>query len=89
MPERIMETALVSLPVGVAIIDKNGKVLFANPAFRRLTGWSNDVIVGKSIALVLSNADQTSIQEYLCAQWRGDVQCVSPSGTFLNLKLAF
>ena len=54
MPDRLIQTGLVFIPVGAVIIDPLGNVLFANPAFRRLTGWSDQAIIGKNISNIIS-----------------------------------
>ncbi|MCC6932857.1 MAG: response regulator [Deltaproteobacteria bacterium] len=87
MPEKILKAALMSAPMGLVIIDKRGVVRIANHAFRRFTGWDEQALMGKNIALVLAGNGPDFSDSAASYPWQQEVQCVSPAGTYLNLHL--
>jgi PAS domain S-box-containing protein len=54
-----------SLPIGLAIVDKNGIVEFTNPSINRLFDLSPGALVGKSIGMLFTPRRSVSEPEYL------------------------
>lgn len=76
-----LDAVLRYLADAVVVADQEGKVLYHNPAFERLTGLTGDEIVQRSIQELLP-CDYPSLWESLEADqpWRGEVHCVYATG---------
>src|ERR1019366_10311093 len=53
-------TALNAAANGIVITDKKGEILWANPAFTRLTGYSGFEVIGKNPRLLKSGAQDAA-----------------------------
>ncbi len=55
---------------GVVMINSNGKIIYANPAFRKITGYSPEEILGKKITdlsvIVFSEDKRKRMEEAIC-----------------------
>ncbi len=69
----LQTAALESAANGIVIADRRGKILWVNPAFTRLTGYSAEEVLGQSPSVLKSGAQDAS---YYCNLWttilRGD-----------------
>ncbi|MCS6763897.1 MAG: PAS domain S-box protein [Candidatus Protistobacter heckmanni] len=60
---RAMENSLV---LGMRALDMNGRITYVNPAFCRMTGWSESDLVGKTAPFVYwPRSDFAELQRYL------------------------
>jgi chemotaxis family two-component system sensor kinase Cph1 len=57
---RLLSAALESAANGIAITDAHGRVLWVNPAFSRLTGYSCDEVTGRNLRLLKSGKHPAS-----------------------------
>jgi PAS domain S-box-containing protein len=62
-----MDTILTTIPDGIIIVNKQGTILFANPAFENLTGYSMPELIGRNMKDLVStdqeNAAFTNLAE--------------------------
>ena len=76
---RLQAAALQAAADSIVISDSHGKVLWTNPAFTELTGYSADEIVGKNLRLLKSGAHGSAFYANLWEQirggkiWRGEI----------------
>jgi len=70
-------------PVSVAITDTRGRLEYVNPAFCRVTGYSEDEVIGQLTSLLKSNKTPQSEYESL---WRTISEGKIWRGQFINLK---
>ncbi len=67
----LIRSVVESLPIGLAIVDKNGVVEFTNPSINRLFDLSPGELVGKSIGLLFTGRRSVSESDYVqkCLQF--------------------
>jgi PAS domain S-box-containing protein len=70
-------TAIEQTPESVVITDTAGRVLYVNPVFERVTGYSRTEVIGKNPRLLKSNRQDSAFYRELWAKisagevWRG------------------
>jgi diguanylate cyclase (GGDEF)-like protein/PAS domain S-box-containing protein len=57
---RMRSTALESAASSVMIVDKNGIILWANPAFTYVSGYTVDEVIGKHVRILNSGIEEES-----------------------------
>jgi len=84
---RRLETAIAQADMGVVILDLDGTVVYANPAYERITGVEGREIVGASIERIFEQYEDPSLFDEMEATlrrgdiWRGRVRKRRPDGT--------
>ncbi len=92
-PVPLLNGALQAVANAVAITDSAGNVVWVNPAFTQLTGYSSEEIVGKSTRLLKSGKNPPEIYEELWKTvnagrvWRGELQNRRKDGTFYEEEM--
>ncbi|MEW8028260.1 MAG: EAL domain-containing protein [Candidatus Thiodiazotropha sp.] len=84
----LLREALEATPNAIAITDINASILWANPAFKQLTGYQHDEISGVTIdeIVVPELQDERILSEFwqainLKKTWRGEISNVRKDGT--------
>lgn len=49
---RLREEALEAMPMGVVLADEDRRVVYANPAFARITGYPTELVIGRSCRIL-------------------------------------
>lgn len=76
---RLLTTALESAATGVTITDRTGRILWVNPAFTRLTGYSAAEVIGESPRILKSGVQDGTFYQGLWATvlggavWQGEL----------------
>jgi methyl-accepting chemotaxis protein len=86
--DRLRQTAraFASMKEGILITDASGRILSINPAFTRLSGYEPEDVVGKTTALLRSEAHDDAFYAGMWArllasgQWTGQVSNRTKSG---------
>ncbi len=88
---RLREEALEAMPMGVLLADAQRRILYANPAFTRLTGFSSEEVLGRGCSFMqgpeTSPHDVAAIKAALAAEraYEGEVLNYRRDGsTFWN-----
>jgi diguanylate cyclase (GGDEF)-like protein/PAS domain S-box-containing protein len=55
--EHIFEALLINNPVAIVTLDMEGKVIYCNPAFEKLFGYTTNEIIGNSLDLLISTPE--------------------------------
>ena len=63
----VLNTALEAAANGVVLVDKQGAILWSNPAFSRMTGYAKEEILGQNPRFLKSGKQD---QEFYHALWR-------------------
>jgi PAS domain S-box-containing protein len=90
---RLNTAALESAANSVTIADAEGTVLWVNPAFTALTGYTSDEIVGQGIRVLNSDLHGNQFYEQLRASislgnvWRGELNNKHKNGTDYQVEL--
>jgi len=87
---RALEKAVESLQVGVTICDRNGKILYTNPAEARLHGYEEKELVGREARILVSAElwkDLTPDQFKQLRSWRRERLNVRKDGTNFPAQL--
>jgi PAS domain S-box-containing protein len=75
----VLNTALEAAANGIVLVDKDGTILWSNPAFSRMTGYSKLEIVGQNPRFLKSGKHEDDFYRNLWATilagkvWRGEV----------------
>ena len=70
-------TAIEQTPESVVITDTDGRILYVNPVFERVTGYSRAEVIGQNTRLLKSNRQDSAFYRQLWAKisagevWRG------------------
>ncbi len=76
-------TAIEQTPESVVITDTEGRILYVNPVFERVTGYSRAEVIGQNPRLLKSNRQESAFYRELWAKIRaGEVW----RGRFINKK---
>ncbi|MEJ5364077.1 MAG: response regulator [Desulfosoma sp.] len=77
---RLLSTALEQAAEGIAVATADGKIIYANTAFTRLTGYDPSELEGRSLRMLQSSRHEPSFYQNMWATvrsgqvWRGDVK---------------
>lgn len=83
LPPRLYFETVEQAPVAISITNARAKILYANAAFEKLTGYTRAEVVGKNESILSSNATPESIYQQL---WR-TIQRKRPwTGTLVNRR---
>jgi nitrogen fixation negative regulator NifL len=86
----LLTTALEAAANGIVIVDKDGTILWSNPAFSRMTGYSKSEIVGQNPRILKSGKQDhefyRNIWEAILAGkvWRGELINRRKNGSLYN-----
>ena len=75
-----LHQAILQSPIAVVITDKDGYIEFFNPAFCKITGWSDQEIIGKKPSILKSGFQTASYYEKLWKtissgnEWQGELK---------------
>lgn len=84
----LLEAGLLSTADGMVITDVNGTILWANPAFTRLTGYTTDEAIGKNPRILKSGKHDEAFYKNLWDTilagniWHGELINKRKDGTF-------
>lgn len=81
--QSIFEAAIGHTKNGVVITTPDGSIVFVNPAFTGITGYSRDHVIGKNMRLLQSGRQSKSFYE---AMWQSLLTRDSWSGTIWNRR---
>jgi nitrogen fixation negative regulator NifL len=90
---QLQSTALEAAANAVAITDRNGSILWINPAFTQLTGYSAAEALGKTLRLLKSGAHGESFYKDLWntivsgRPWRGEIINRRKDGTLYTEEM--
>ena len=76
---RLRDSALNATVSGILIADSQGKIVWVNPSFTKLTGYSAKEALGESMRLTMAGAENLDPYETMLAtvlggkSWRGEV----------------
>jgi len=83
---RLSATVLEHIADGVMVIDANGMIVATNPAYTRITGYTEAEAVGQHSSLTRDKAHGEAFYENLWREladtgfWRGEIQSVRKNG---------
>ncbi|MGA2788156.1 MAG: PAS domain S-box protein, partial [Verrucomicrobiota bacterium] len=83
-------TAIEQTPESVVITDTEGRVLYVNPVFERVTGYSRAEVIGQNPRLLKSNRQESAFYRELWAKisagevWRGRFTNKKKDGTLFT-----
>jgi PAS domain S-box-containing protein len=90
----LLAQALMSITEGVSITDVDDVLIYANPAFLRIYGYTEEELIGRPIAVVRSPNTPPEIGRQILpttlaqGSWQGEVLNVRKDGTELLVALA-
>jgi nitrogen fixation negative regulator NifL len=90
---RLQSTALEAAANAVVITNRTGSILWTNPAFTQLTGYSADEALGKNLRILKSGAHGQDFYRNLWETvisgqvWRGDMINRRKDGTLYNEEM--
>lgn len=67
LPPKLFLETVEQAPVAISITDPNARILYANTAFERLTGYLRDEVIGANESMLSSNSTPVAIYQDL---WR-------------------
>jgi len=76
---RLQTLALTAVDDGIAIVDRQGNIQWANPAYTRLTGYELDEVLGKNPRILKSGKQDQAFYKHLWdtilagKTWRGEL----------------
>jgi PAS domain S-box-containing protein len=76
---RLLSTAVESAVNGIAVTDRKGEILWVNPAFTRLTGYSREEVLGKNPRILKSGLHSPEFYNQMWATllrgepWHGEL----------------
>jgi PAS domain S-box-containing protein len=79
----LLSRAIEQNPVSVMITDTQGNIEYVNPAFERITGYSQEEIIGKNPRILKSGHQSPEFYRHL---WKTILSGKDWSGEFLNKK---
>jgi PAS domain S-box-containing protein len=77
---KLLYEAINHAPSSVTIINSSGNIIYTNPKFSEITGFSNEEVVGKSTHLLKSEKEENKILTGIWAtlgagkEWSGEIQ---------------
>ena len=90
---RLQSSALEAAASGIVISDREGSILWTNPAFTRLTGYTAEEVIGKNPRMLKSGAHDQEFyrnlwQTVVSGQvWHGDVINRRKDGSLYNEEM--
>jgi PAS domain S-box-containing protein len=90
---RLLSTALESAANGMAITDREGKIIWINPAFTQLTGYSREEAIGQNPRILKSGKQPPEAYEELWRTiiegnpWHGQLVNRRKDGTFYTEEM--
>ena len=84
----MLQQTFTQTPAAVAITDLDGYIVFFNPAFCKITGYSADEIIGKKTSILKSGFHSRPFYKNLWDtiltgnEWRGELKHKSKDGNF-------
>lgn len=89
----LQSTALEAVANGIVITDKEGRVLWLNSAFTKLTGYSLKEILGENLRILKSGSHTRDFYEFIWKTilagetWRGEIINKRKNGTLYTEEL--
>lgn len=83
-----LHQAILQSPISVIITDKDGYIEFFNPAFCKITGWSDDEIIGKKTNILRSGFHSQGFYAKLWKtinagnEWQGELKNRKKNGEY-------
>jgi len=83
-----LHQAIIQSPISVIITDKEGNIEFFNPAFCKISGWSDHELVGKNPRILKSGFQPAGFYEKLWRtissgnEWQGEFKNKKKNGDF-------
>lgn len=83
-----LHQAIIQSPISVIITDKEGNIEFFNPAFCKISGWSDHELVGKNPKILKSGFQPASFYEKLWKtissgnEWQGEFKNKRKNGDY-------
>ncbi len=84
----VLNTALEAAANGIILVDKDGSILWSNPAFSRMTGYSKSEIVGQNPSILKSGMHEPEFYRELWENilagkvWHGELVNRRKNGSF-------
>jgi phosphoserine phosphatase RsbU/P len=74
----ILQRVVDTLPIGVAILDPRALILSVNPAFTRISGFTRDQTVGRSLPALISKFHDAECLKHLMEMLNSDQTWCGP-----------
>jgi len=90
---RLQAAALKAAAVGIVITDREGSILWVNPAFMAMSGYTLEEVIGKNPRLLKSGKQDAEFYREMWNTilsgrvWRGEIINRRKDGTFYNEEL--
>jgi len=90
---RLLTAALESTASGIVITDREGQILWVNPAFTRLTGYLPDDVAGQPTRVLRPGANEPSYYQELWATvlggdaWHGEIVSQRKDGSLFDEEM--
>ena len=78
LPDWIYANAVQQLPVAVCISDVDSNIVYANPAFTEVTGYSVSEVIGKKTSLLSHQCTPPRIYEQMWDRLVHSIYAVNP-----------
>lgn len=90
---KMLAQAIMNANDSITITDLNNKIIFVNPAFSHIYGYSHDEIIGKNTAIlkpldVEDGLDRQIMAETMKSGWQGELINVKKDGSVFPISLS-
>jgi len=89
---RLQVTALNAAAIGVVMTDRTGAILWVNPGFTQMTGYSLEEVIGRNPRLLKSGRQDPAVYQRLWETilggqvWRSEITNRRKDGTFYDIE---
>jgi PAS domain S-box-containing protein len=89
----LQAAALKAAAIGIVITNRDGNILWVNPAFMALSGYTLDEVIGKNPRLLKSGKQDSEFYRHMWSTilsgraWQGEIVNRRKDGTFYNEEL--
>lgn len=89
---KMLAASITNISDGVCIYDHQFKVVETNQSFSKITGYSRDDMVGRTLQLTLYSPDYLNQIKQMVQQhgsWHGEIEDLRKDGTVYQMELTF